>query len=160
MSDENNDRMVPRGTTDNAGDWPATLAYWRRFPAEDFDDERREEISRCVVRISSTIEDWRAAIRGDAAAAVNLVLRIRTPHEITARLDLAMTVLANCAFDDPAAALVLAHKLNVMPLDRRERARLATSWLVHNVWLESRRRRSSARRSVDFRGPNGKGGKP
>jgi hypothetical protein len=158
MSDENNDRMVP--PTDIAGDWPATLAYWRKFPAEDFDDERREELSRCVVRISSTIEDWRAAISGDAGAAVSLVQHIRTPHEITARLDLAMTVLLNCAFDDPAAALVLAHKLNVIPLDRRERARLATSWLVHNLWLESRKRRASARRSVDFRSPRGKGGKP
>jgi hypothetical protein len=54
---------------------------------------------------------------------------------------------------------VLAHKLNVMPVDRFQRARLATSWLVHNVWLASRRQHSSARRSVYFYVPRGKGGK-
>jgi hypothetical protein len=58
-----------------------------------------------------------------------------------------MTVLLNCAFDDPAAALVLAHKLNVMPFDRTERARLATSWLVHNIWL-GQHPRTYARRSI------------
>jgi hypothetical protein len=159
MSDENNDRMVPRGTTADGDDWPAALAYWRTLPAEDFDGERRGEISRCVGRISSTIENWRLAISGDAVAAVKLALRIHKPREITARLDLAMTVLLNGAFDNPAAALELAHKLNVMPLDRSQRARLATSWLVHNVWLASRRQYSSARRSVDFRAPRGKDGK-
>src|SRR5260221_11564603 len=139
------------GRTVGGAEWPAALAHWRTLPAEDFDDERRAEISRYVSRISSTIENWRLAVGGDAAAAVKLVLPIRTPREITVRHDLAMTVLVNCAFDDPAAVLVLAHKLNVMPLDRYQRARLATSWLVPHGGVASRRCRSFARGSLDFR---------
>jgi hypothetical protein len=146
MSEQNDERGCARGPADNDR-WPETLCYWRSYPAEQFDDNLRDEVRSCVRRISSTIEDWRAAIRGDAAAAVKVALRIRMPDEITVHLDFAMTVLLAAAFDDAGAALVMAHLIRRTPLDLVDRTGLSTSWLVHNIWCESRARK--AHRSRD-----------
>ncbi len=78
-------------------------------------------------------------IRGDAAAAVGLVVGRRIPQHIGLRVDLSMTVLLACAFFDPAAALVLSHTIARMPIEQRERARLSASWSMHRIWLGSRR---------------------
>lgn len=125
-------------------DWPAVLSYWRTIAAEAFDDGRRAQVAECISRISSTSPEWQAAINGDAAVAAGLVLRLEPPPRISGGVDLVMTILLNTAFGDAGAALVLAHGLRKMPLDPRLRARLATSWLVHNVWLKHRNRRSGA----------------
>jgi hypothetical protein len=127
--------------------WPAALSYWRRFAAESFDDPLKADVLDCVNRISSTIPQWRNAILGDAGAAVALALRIKAPTVIGVKLDLAMTVLLRCAFDNAAAALVMSHVLRTMPLDPHDRARLATSWLVYNICLGGRPR-TLARRSI------------
>jgi hypothetical protein len=110
MSGENDDRAVPRreqGAYDY--DWAASLAYWREYPAEQFDRALRDEVSNCVRQISSTLDEWRAAVGGDPTAAVKLALRMRMPAEISARLDVTMTTLLAVAFDDAGAALVMAH---------------------------------------------------
>jgi hypothetical protein len=127
--------------------WPTALSYWRTLAAESFDERRRAEVAECVRGISATPPEWRAALRGDAAAASGLVLRLNAPLRISARVDLALTILLNTAFGNAGAALVLSHALRRMPLDSRRRARLADSWLVHKVWLEQRgpRRRPSKR---------------
>jgi hypothetical protein len=127
--------------------WPATLSYWRRFAAESFNDALKTDVVDCVNRISSTIPEWRKAILGDAGAAVALALRIKAPTVIGVKLDLAMTVLLRTAFENAAAAFVMSHVLRKMPLDPRDRARLATSWLVYNIWLGNRPR-TFARRSI------------
>lgn len=132
----------PNGSHDEG--WPTALSYWRTFAAESFNERRRTEVAECIRSISATPPEWQAAIRGDAAAASGLVLRLSVPPRICARVDLAMTVLLNTAFGNAGAALVLSHALRRMPLDRRRRARLATSWLIHNVWLEHRGRRGRA----------------
>jgi hypothetical protein len=136
---------IAAGGGDNK--WPTTLSYWRRFAAESFDDALRADVLDCVNRISSTIPEWRNAILGDAGAAVALALRIKAPAVIGVKLDLAMTVLLRTAFENAAAALVMSHVLRKMPLDQHDRARLATSWLVYNIWLGSRPR-TFARRSI------------
>jgi hypothetical protein len=118
--------------------WPTALSYWRTLAAESFDERRRAEVAECVRGISATPPEWRAALRGDAAAASGLVLRLNAPLRISARVDLALTILLNTAFGNAGAALVLSHALRRMPLDRRRRARLASSWMVHKVWLEQR----------------------
>jgi hypothetical protein len=118
--------------------WPSALSYWRTLAAESFDERRRAEVTECVRGISATPPEWRAALRGDAAAASGLVLRLNTPLRISARVDLALTILLNTAFENAGAALVLSHALRRMPLDRRRRARLANSWMVHTVWLGQR----------------------
>ncbi|MGY4349009.1 hypothetical protein ACVWXM_005476 [Bradyrhizobium sp. GM7.3] len=118
---------------------PPVLFYWRTKTAESFDERARSEVASFVAGISATMPEWRAAIRGDAAAAVGLVVGRRIPEHIGLRVDLSMTVLLACAFFDPAAALVLSHTLARMPLEPRERARLSASWSMHKIWLGSRR---------------------
>ena len=63
-----------RAVSPESDDWPNELALWRSTPAEEFDDELQARVSKTVNRITSTDEQWRAAIRGDAAAAVKLAL--------------------------------------------------------------------------------------
>jgi hypothetical protein len=118
---------------------PPVLFYWRTKVAESFDESARAEVAHFVAGISATMPEWRAAIRGDAAAAVGLVVGRRIPERIGLRVDLSMTVLLACAFFDPAAALVLSHTLARMPIEPRERARLSASWSMHKIWLGSRR---------------------
>jgi hypothetical protein len=132
----------PNGSDDEG--WPTVLSYWRTLVAEAFDERRRAEVAECVRSISAAPPEWQAAVRGDAAAASGLVLRLKAPSRISVRVDLAMTILLNTAFGNAGAALVLSHGLRRMPLDPRRRARLATSWLVHNVCLEHRSRRGRA----------------
>jgi len=132
---------------------PPVLIYWRTKVAESFDESARAEVTHFVAGISATMPEWRAAIRGDAAAAVGLVVGRRIPEHIGLRVDLSMTVLLACAFFDPAAALVLSHTLARMPIEPRERARLSASWSMHKIWLGSRR--AGARQPKTPPGPNG-----
>jgi hypothetical protein len=104
------------------------VVFWRTKVAESFDESARAEVAHFVAGISATMPEWRAAIRGDAAAAVGLVVGRRIPEHIGLRADLSMTVLLASAFLDPAAALVLSHTLASMPIEPRERARLSASW--------------------------------
>jgi hypothetical protein len=124
----------------------AALTYWREFPAEQFDQHLKSEILSCVERIHSKDNRWRAAVAGDAAAAIKLALRMRMPKKITALLDLTMTVLLASALQNRAAAFVLANSLTRAPLDRIDQIGLATSWLMHGVWCESRARNRDLRR--------------
>ncbi|MBR0754314.1 hypothetical protein JQ604_19190 [Bradyrhizobium jicamae] len=129
-----NEREHPRSEA-----LPPVLFYWRTKTAESFDERARAEVTAFVGRISATMPEWRAAIRGDAAAAVGLVVGRRISEHIDVRVDLSMTVLLACAFFDPAAALVMSHTLARMPIEPRERARLSASWSMHKIWLGSRR---------------------
>jgi hypothetical protein len=134
--------------TAGESDTERALDHWRTLSALDFGPAEIEEVETCVRSISSTMKDWRDAVRGDAAAAIRLVLAQKPPERITLKVDLAMTVLLCRAFDNAAAALVLSHKLRSMPLDRSHRNRLATSWLVRNLYLA---RDTSASRSLPAR---------
>jgi hypothetical protein len=147
-----------RGAADDAA-WSGALSWWRCLPAEAFDDARKARLEQCVARISSTIEVWRKAIGGDAAAAVNIALFMRFPAAVTPRLDLAMTVLLCCALDNPGAAFVLSVLIRRMPLEDGHKNRIATSWLVHNLLLAHpglrRTGRLRRRRSIAFQLLNG-----
>ncbi|MGJ4941448.1 hypothetical protein ACQR1W_12815 [Bradyrhizobium sp. HKCCYLS1011] len=133
--------------------WQDALAFWRSYTAEMFNDALKEQVRDCVAHTSSTIEEWRAAVRGDAAAAIKIALGMRMPEEVNARLDLTMTVLLAAAFKDAVAAPVMAHLLNKAPLHPIDRIGLSTSWMLHNIWCESRIR--NARRRRRLRGGHG-----
>jgi hypothetical protein len=131
---------------------PTAFSLWRTLPSYAFDIDKRAQVEQCLLNICSTIDGWRAAIGGDAAAAVNIALRIQPPWEITPRLDLVMTILVRAAFTNCGASFVPSHSLRQMPLDQKLKSRLATSWLTHNLLLaypelassgRLRRRRSS-----------------
>jgi hypothetical protein len=131
-----------RGQPYDGNAWHGALCYWRTIAAYAFTADERDDVLACMSRITSTMTDWRSAIGGDAAAAVGLALRMGAPKVLSPRVDVVMTVLLRSAFEDHVAALVMAHRLGTMPLeDDYERARLAASWLIHGVWLESRRQR-------------------
>lgn len=150
MTLENDDGGAAARRPDETEAWQDALLYWRSFTAEMFDHALKQEVRDSVARISSTIEDWRAAIRGDAAAAIKVALSMRMPEEVDAKLDLTMTVLLSVALDDAAAASVMAHLVSRAPLDPVDRAGLGTSWLIHKIWCESKirnaRRRTGAGR--------------
>jgi hypothetical protein len=139
--------------------WSETLSWWRCLPAEAFDETRRAQLDSWVGSISSTIEVWRKAIDGDAAAAVNIALGMRAPTPVTPRIDLTMTVLLCCALKNPGAAFVLSELVRRMPLADGHRDRIATSWLVHNLLLGypalRRTGRLRRRRSIAFQLLNG-----
>ncbi|WP_354079667.1 hypothetical protein [Bradyrhizobium sp. S3.5.5] len=114
------------------------------LPAERFGAEAKQNLLTCISRISATSDEWRKAIGGDAAAAVDLALHLGTPVMLGHRVDLTMTLLLRAALDDSAAATAMADRLSAMPFDLRKRSKLATSWLLHSIWLENRRRRRSS----------------
>jgi hypothetical protein len=117
-------------------EWPHALLLWRTVPAHDFDPTLRAAVADCMRRTSSTIDVWRKAVRGDAASAMGLALRMEIPSEIAARHDFVMTVLLyNALRGSAGAALVLSSLLRRMPIDRVLRRRLATSWLAQNFRL-------------------------
>ncbi|WFU41450.1 hypothetical protein QA640_02655 [Bradyrhizobium sp. CB82] len=146
---EENDRSDAAGN--RSGDieaWEDALTFWRGYTAEMFDDELKRRIHDCVALIGSTIEDWRAAVRGDATAAIKIALGMRMPEEVDARLDLTMTMLLAVAFEDSAAASVMADLIECAPLDSVDRAGLSTSWRLHTIWCESRLRNARRRRQL------------
>lgn len=130
-------------------------AYWREYPAEMFNEELRTEVHERVRRIATTVEEWKAAIQGDASAAVMLALRLRMPAEITAPLDVTMTVLLAAAFNDSVAASVMGDLLQRAPLDAVDRVGLSTSWFLHKIWQESVANNARRRRSLFRRDPSG-----
>lgn len=123
----------------SASDDPDVLSYWRTQSAESLDGRAQARVAECVRRISSISLAWRDAIRGDAAAASGLVLRLRKPLRKCTQVDLLMTVLLNAAFKDAGAAFVLSHVLRHAPLGRHERDRLAASWTDRGLHHRSRR---------------------
>lgn len=155
MGRNEHDRGTGRGraVAQPEADWPRALSYWRTYAAESFDAVARAEIAECVARTSSTIPEWREAVRGSAPAACGLALRLGHPARIGARIDLVMTTLLHWAFENAVAAEALSEVMQRMPIEARERARISASWMVHRVWL-SRRRRAGRRRPA----PNDDGG--
>ncbi|MDA9457677.1 hypothetical protein [Bradyrhizobium sp. CCBAU 21360] len=121
------------------------LSYWRKLPCEAFELEMQDEVLSCVAQMASTFDDLQRAIDGDATAAIDIALKLDTPGVITASVDLTMTVLLRSAFEDAGAAMALSTKLLQMPLPAVDRAKLAASWRLHNVYLTWRSRRSASR---------------
>jgi hypothetical protein len=139
--------------------WSGALSWWRCLPADGFDDERKAHLERCVTNITSTIEVWRKAIGGDAAAAVNIALLMGSRPAVTPGTDLAMTVLLRCALKNSCAAFIMSVLIRRMPIEDKLKNRIATSWLVHNLLLAypelQHTRRLRRRRSIAFQLLNG-----
>lgn len=108
------------------------FSYWRRLLPENFDRRRRANLADGISRIGSIFPDWQPAIAGNASAAVGIVLRLTPPFRISGRVDLAMSLLLNCAFENASAALVLSYALRRAQLARVQRTQLADSWLAHH----------------------------
>jgi hypothetical protein len=135
-----------RGGEARGEPWPGVLSYWRTISAEAFDDATKAEVIAFVRATTSTIPEWQRAVSGDAEAAIGMVMHCQAPGSIGIKVDLPMTVLLSCAFDDPGAALMLSRKLRQMPLEAHLRTKLATSWQVANLLSSVRRTRRGRHR--------------
>lgn len=114
------------------------LAYWRTHPADAFDSRMRSDIGEWLRCLSATSPEWRAAIGGDAACAIGMALRLWPLRAICPVVDMVMTILLAAAFDDAAAANVLAVALRKAPIARRTRMKLSRSWLTRHSILARR----------------------
>ncbi|MDF0498259.1 hypothetical protein [Bradyrhizobium yuanmingense] len=130
------DRTTQSRQREQAAGW--LLCYWRTKPAQSFDAHMRAEIRDWVGGLSSIDPQWRAAIAGDAAAAVAIALEIRPVTQVCLAVDITMTILLARAFDNAAAALVLCDALRRIPLARSVRTTLLTSWMVFHSKLALR----------------------
>jgi len=108
------------------------LSYWRTRPAATFDARIRADIHDWLGTLSSTSPEWRAAIGGDAAAAIRMTLHLWPSPEVCIMADTVMTILLACALDNAAAASVLAATLRKSSLSRRKRTALAASWSLYH----------------------------
>jgi hypothetical protein len=119
---------------------PRSTLFWRTLAETDFDEARKAEV-RAALRGTAPLntEQWRAAARGDAPAAIGLALGILGDDARRHQLDVAMTAVLGCALaGDPAARIILSHALRTVSHDANN-VRLATSWLVANLAWAVRR---------------------
>lgn len=107
------------------------LQWWRTVPVTALSGNLLEEATRTLSRFAVLGEpDWRAAVAGEATAAVGIALRATKDAEApTSLVDLAMTALLRPAYDgNPGAALVMASIIKRMVVGA-EGQMLATEWL-------------------------------
>ena len=119
--------------------WPfaapdlSPLAWWRTLPSNLLRDVEH----LLVIDTLNTIclmdrhDEFAAALRGDAAAAVGVALSLLPIHQVTLTVDIAMTALLRCALaGDATATMVVANLLRRVELDHPFATRLSTSWCM------------------------------
>lgn len=120
--------------------WPlmaddiSPLAWWRTLPEEAFRDAERLLLLATLEQIEMAHggDDFAAALKGDAAAAIGVAFTLMPIEEMTLKVDIAMTALLRCALErNAAAALVLAQVLGLTDLGHSYAVELAASWLVY-----------------------------
>jgi hypothetical protein len=108
------------------------LTWWRRLPAHVLRDEERAQISETLRHVEALCCDaeFRAALNGDADAAIATVLSMMPITNIDFHTDIAMTALLSCALAGQAsAALVLAQIVGLTDVGHALTRELSVSWL-------------------------------
>ena len=132
-------RKAPTARGDNRPDALASAfdpkAMWRTLGAEQF---RATDANALDDLLSRTAilgrDDWRAAVDGDPAAAIRLVITFMPVREITPQIDRAMTALLRLAVGgDAAAAAALSFVLRNLPGRFALHRDISNSWLVRNA---------------------------
>ncbi|WP_247412594.1 hypothetical protein [Bradyrhizobium sp. 23] len=134
--------------------WPfqpedsSPLAWWRRLPSQAFGEPERLHLRATLEQINVLHAelDLMAALKGDAAAAIEVTFTLMPMSEITLRTDIAMTALLRCALErNAAASLVLAQVTGLTDLGHPYANELATAWLAYGwLWSENPREFSNA----------------
>jgi hypothetical protein len=104
------------------------LAWWRTLPCNLFRDAEHLLVIDTLdtICVMNRHDEFAAALRGDAAAAVGVALAL-LPMTLT--VDIAMTALLRCALSgDTAAIVVLANLLHRIELKRSLATELSASW--------------------------------
>ena len=120
--------------------WPfkpddsSPLAWWRRLPSGSFHDAERSLLLATLgnVNVLHGGDELRAALRGDAAAAIGAALGLMPIKDIGLQADIAMTALVRTALDGNAAsALVMAQVVGLTDLGHPFATELAASWFAY-----------------------------
>ena len=118
--------------------WPfragsfSPLAWWRLLPPDAFRDAERLLLATALQGISVLhgADNLAAAMRGDAAAAIDTALGLLPVDEITLQVDITMTALMNIALDGNAAcSLVMAQVIGLTDVGHELTTELAACWL-------------------------------
>jgi hypothetical protein len=127
----------------SARPWPfkahdsSPLAWWRRLPSGVFGEPERLHLRATLEQINvlHAEHDLMAAVKGEAAAAIEVTFTLMPMTEFSLRTDIAMTALLRCALKSNASAsLVLAQVLGLTDVGHPYATELATSWLSYG-WL-------------------------
>ncbi|WP_187435067.1 hypothetical protein [Bradyrhizobium cytisi] len=133
-----------------ASDWPFTsrdvspLAWWRTLPSGFFRDAELLLVidTLATVSVIERREEFAAARRGDAAAAIGVALSLLPILEVTVAVAIAMKALLRCALGgDATAALVLANLLHRVELGHDLATELSASWYAHHLHCTKDQRR-------------------
>lgn len=106
------------------------LTAWCTVRAEAFTERVALQLRASIATVAIIGEpSWRAAVGGDAAAAIGLALRLHPGRSSPTAYSLVMTALAACAADgNSTACAVMGHVLNKCTTNGRSHSRLAASW--------------------------------
>lgn len=134
-------RNPPRPHDWQPSSWPfrpedvTPLAWWRTMPADLLGDAEHLLLRDVIGKIGVLKgREWISAMRGDAAASVEIALATLPISTVTLEVDLAMTTLTLVALGgNAAAALVLSQVLQRVSLDHPFAKELSVSWLGFNL---------------------------
>ncbi len=112
-----------------AWDRPPTL-WWRLLPPPDLHEDARRAMRSTASQVEFFGEPrWRAAVAGDAASAIAIVLAMNPNGPFRQKFDIAMTVLAVCACEGSAAACVIVgNTILNLPRAGDKESDLADTW--------------------------------
>ena len=111
------------------------LAWWRWLPSHKLREAEALQIDATLERfvVLRTDEDFHAALRGDAVAAIGAAFSLLPVEELTLETDLVMTVLLRCAMNgNSASSLALAHIVGCTELNHPFAKELSASWHAKN----------------------------
>lgn len=107
------------------------LQWWRTLPPDALNDAEQARLLDTMERISvlHAVDDLKAALAGDAVAAIDVAFSLMPIEEITLAVDIGMTALCRCALArNSSASLVMAQVIGVTNLDHGLSIDLAMSW--------------------------------
>jgi hypothetical protein len=107
------------------------LAWWRTLRSYLLRDAEHLLLIDTLdtICVMDRHDDFAAALRGDAAAAVGVAFSLLPIHEVTLPVDIAMTAVLRCALaGDATATLVLASILRRVKLNHSLATELSASW--------------------------------
>lgn len=130
------------------------LQWWRTLPPDALHDAEQAHLRETMERIDvlHAGNDLKAALAGDAAAAIDVTFALMPIEEITLTVDIGLTALCRCALArNSAAALVMAQVLGLTNLDHGLSIDLAMSWYKYGLRYASDQRKFRQAKAVLLR---------
>ncbi|OSI60277.1 hypothetical protein [Bradyrhizobium canariense] len=112
------------------------LQWWRTLPSDALRDAEQSLMLTTLDRIGvlHPVDDLKAALAGDAAAAISIAFSMMPIEKTTLAIDIGMTALCRCALArNAASALVMAQVIGLTNFDHGLSIELAMSWYRHGL---------------------------